>query len=648
VCGAQTIVEGQYIVVLKDTANGSARPPSVEATSAALVAQFGGERKHLYRTALKGYSARMTAAQAEALARDARVRYVQPDRFMRLSGTQASPPWGLDRIDQHPLQPDNTYTFDGTGKGVHVYVVDTGIRISHAEFGGRASQDYTAIDDGHGADDGQGHGTHVAGIIGGATYGVAKDVRLHAVRIFPWGERTSPKAGDFIAAIDWVTENHANPAVVNISASSECPDTATHEAVSNSIKTGLTYVVAAGNQNPPFSPLACDHSPADVAEAITVASSDSADAQAATSNFGQCVDLFAPGVNVLSAGIASDTATLTLSGTSMATPHVTGVVARYLERNPTATPATIRDDLLAIATSDVLANIEPPTPNQVLFAPRSFEPFRGSVSGIVHLQDIGDQPLVNGVWAGTKGQSRRLEGFALELPPTSWNLSIEAMCRVQGVGETSHVAARSYCGTRGQKRALEGLALKLIGSGAPGFDLYTQCHLSDVGDFGPVLNGELCGIAAASRRVEAINVWVARKTTTPIAGVAYFQNTGQRPFKNNEFVGTRGQGQLEAMELRFEPAVPGLQLEMMCHVQGVGNTHWLPAGELCATPGQARRLEGFALRLAGPRAADYDVTYLCHPRGQNDIGPVHNGDFCGTRGQSRPLEGLYVWVSPKL
>ena len=363
--GGPTAVAGSYIVVLKD---GAVAPSAVAATARRLAAGGNGRVERVYTTAIRGFEVSLSEAAARRLAANPAVDYVQQNHRVRLMGTQPSPPsWGLDRIDQRNLPLDNSYTYPRTGSNVRAYVIDTGIRFSHADFGGRAVSGYDAIDGGT-ADDCNGHGTHVAGTIGGATYGVAKGVTLVGVRVFDCFGNTSQAA--IIAGIDWVTADHdpGEPAVANASFGGGT-DSALDAAVRNSIADGVTYAIAAGNgDNDGVAINACSQSPGRVAEAITVASTNSTDRRSTYSNFGTCVDLFAPGDDILSAGIASDTASLNSSGTSMSAPHVTGTAALVLSANPSITPAQVRDHLFNTATVGVVVNAGNGSPNRLLYS----------------------------------------------------------------------------------------------------------------------------------------------------------------------------------------------------------------------------------------------------------------------------------------
>ncbi|WFE32889.1 S8 family serine peptidase [Micromonospora sp. WMMD975] len=333
-------VPGRYIVVLKD---GKVSPARVKSAASALAGEHGGTVRRVFGKALNGYSASMNSRQAERLAADPDVEFVQQVQRYSATGTQTNPPWGLDRIDELSPKTDGTYTFSATGAGVTAYVIDSGIDIDHQDFGGRASYGYDAIDDDV-AQDCDGHGTHVAGTLGGTKYGVAKDVKLVAVRVLNCeGEGDSE---DVIAGVDWVTGRASGPAVANMSLGGD-NDPALNEAVARSIASGITYAIAAGNS---WSD-ACAASPANVSAAITVGATDRLDYRAWFSNWGPCLDTFAPGAAIESAKAGTTNGSVSFSGTSMASPHVAGAAALALEAHPTWTPQQVRNSLVTTGVS---------------------------------------------------------------------------------------------------------------------------------------------------------------------------------------------------------------------------------------------------------------------------------------------------------
>ncbi len=350
-----------YIVVMDvDAAGPAADARASVARATALSTRFGAGITHVYDSAITGFSAWMTDAQALALSDDPDVLFVEEDQVMTASVTQTQATWGLDRIDQRNLPLSTTYQYTSTGANVNVYIIDTGIRRTHTQFGGRAFVGFDAIGDGQNTNDCNGHGTHVSGTVGGSTYGVAKSVRLFAVRVLSCSGSGS-NAG-VIAGVNWVTNNRIRPAVANMSLGGGA-STALDTAVRNSIAAGVTYAIAAGNSNTN----AANSSPARVTQAITVGASTRTDARSSFSNFGSVVDIFAPGSSITSAWRTSDTATNTISGTSMATPHVAGMAARFLQGNPTASPATVATELVNTATLSHLSGIPTGTANRLLF-----------------------------------------------------------------------------------------------------------------------------------------------------------------------------------------------------------------------------------------------------------------------------------------
>jgi subtilisin family serine protease len=357
--GAKAI-PGHYIVALNDEAAGEPGPASqARQVADVLVAAYGGKVNRLYKEAINGYAAEMTEDEALALSEDPRVRFVEEDQVVSINATQSGATWGLDRIDQRARPLNGTYNYNWTGSGVRAYILDTGILTSHSQFGGRASVSYDAF--GGNGQDCNGHGTHVAGTVGGSTYGVAKSVSLRAVRVLNCSG--SGTTSGVVAGIDWVRANHVKPAVANMSLGGGA-SSAIDTAVNNAINAGVTFAVAAGND---YGQNACNLSPARVAAAITVGSTTSTDARSSFSNIGSCLDIFAPGSSITSAWYTSTTATNTISGTSMATPHVAGAVALYLQANPGASPATVRNALVNNATTNVVTNAGTGSPNRLLY-----------------------------------------------------------------------------------------------------------------------------------------------------------------------------------------------------------------------------------------------------------------------------------------
>jgi subtilisin family serine protease len=344
-------IQDQYIVVLEDFLD------DVPGAADVLTHMHGGQIKHLYDKALKGFAVKLNEQAAAGLAADPWVKYVEEDGEMSIDTTQSGATWGLDRIDQRNRPLSGTYTYTGTGSGVRVYVIDTGIRTTHTQFGGRASAVFDAL--GGNGQDCNGHGTHVAGTIGGSTYGVAKNALLRAVRVLDCNG--SGATSGVIAGVNWVATNHISPSVANMSLGGGA-SSSLDSAVASAIASGVTFAIAAGNSNTD----ACTQSPARVGTAITVGSTTSSDARSSFSNFGTCVDIFAPGSSITSSWATSDTATNTISGTSMATPHVAGVAAVYISRFG-GSPSTVRDALVNNATTGVITNVGAGSPNRLLF-----------------------------------------------------------------------------------------------------------------------------------------------------------------------------------------------------------------------------------------------------------------------------------------
>ena len=312
-----------------------ARSAVASVALAAAQERVGVRIDNRYLAVLAGFSAKLTTAQIERLRSSSLVERVEADAATHANTTQPDAPWGLDRVDQRSFAPPNGYSYDTTGAGVTAYVIDTGIRFSHNEFGGRATSGFDFVDGDDDATDCNGHGTHVSGTIGGATYGMAKEVQIVALRV--WGCDNAGYFSDMIAAVDWVVTHRTGPSVVNISGGGGAYPLM-DEAIENASAAGVPIVVAAGNNS---SDACGTFSPAEAPSAITVGAVEFADYRAGYSNYGLCLDLFAPGTGILSSHLGSDTATAYLSGTSMASPHVAGAVARYLQTKPSATPSQI-------------------------------------------------------------------------------------------------------------------------------------------------------------------------------------------------------------------------------------------------------------------------------------------------------------------
>ena len=335
--------------------------PAAEA--AQLVARQGGQVQRVYNRVFPGFSARLPQAAVRALQSNPNVLLVEQDQRVSLNQTspQVSPPWGLDRIDQATRPLDGLYSFTQTAAGVPVFVVDTGVRSTHQDLGGRVKAGYTVIDDGRGTEDCNGHGTHVAGTVAGTAFGVAKAADIVPVRVLDCNG--SGTWSGVIAGLDWVASTPARPAVANLSLGGGA-SSSVDLAVRNASANGVAVVVAAGNSNAD----ACRYSPAREPAAITVGATTSSDARASYSNFGTCLDLFAPGSGVLSAYYRSNTDTATLSGTSMAAPHVAGVAALVLAQQPSLSPGALAQHLLAMATPNLVSSAGSGSPNLLLFA----------------------------------------------------------------------------------------------------------------------------------------------------------------------------------------------------------------------------------------------------------------------------------------
>ncbi|WP_285747743.1 S8 family serine peptidase [Lentzea sp. NBRC 105346] len=395
-------VQDSYIVGLNEVSVSRAAAPQ---TSRDLASKYGGQVQEVWQHALNGFHAKMSAQQAARLAADPRVAWVQQDGIVKINGVQPNPPsWGLDRVDQRDLPLDNSYTYDTTASNVHAYIIDTGVRTTHQTFGGRASWGTNTTGDGNNSDC-HGHGTHVAGTVGGAEYGLAKEVKIVAVKVLNC--QGSGTSAGVVAGINWVTQNAIKPAVANMSLGGGV-DTALDTAVNNSIASGVTYAIASGNSNAD----ACNFSPARVANAITVNATQNNDARASFSNFGTCTDIFAPGVNITSSWGTGDTATNTISGTSMATPHVAGAAALYLAANPSAAPAAVQTALINASTPNKVTSPGTGSPNRLLYSR-----FGGGQPGNPTVNNPGNQ-------TSTVGQAVNLQLSASGgTPPYTWSVT---------------------------------------------------------------------------------------------------------------------------------------------------------------------------------------------------------------------------------
>ena len=395
-------VEGRYIVVLKESAarlsTESGASPRVPDIARQLAAAHRAKLIRSYQHALRGFVVDADDAALAKLLADPRVAYVEEDGVVTGSNTtQFGATWGLDRVDQRNLPLSGSYTYHSTASNVRAYVLDSGLLATHGEFVGRVGNGFTAINDGWGSGDCHGHGTHVAGTIGGATWGVAKGVTIHPVRVLDCNN-TGSWSG-IIAGVDWVRGNHIKPAVANMSLGGGA-NLSIDTAVNNLINSGVTVVVAAGNISTTSpDPIACNHSPARAPLAITVGSTTSTDTRSSFSKYGACLDLFAPGSSITSAWIGSNTATNTINGTSMASPHVAGAAALYLAANPSATPAQVAAAITSNATQNVVTSAGTGSPNRLLYT-------------IPASQNLAFRPGLGGAWynPNTSGQ-----GFGIDI-----------------------------------------------------------------------------------------------------------------------------------------------------------------------------------------------------------------------------------------
>ena len=426
------VVPNSYVVVFKE----SVTKDGVAARAGALAARVGGRTGGVYGNAIRGFEANMSAAAAKRLAADPAVAYVQENGILEAADTQSpTGSWGLDRIDQRAPTLDSRYSYPTVAANVRAYIVDTGIRFTHTEFGGRAGSGIDVVDGGS-ADDPHGQGTHVAGTVGGSTFGVAKGVTLVGVRVIKANGKGA--VSDIMAGLDWVIGDHAagQPAVATLSFNGS-RNFLLDVAVRAVIADGVTVAAAAGNS----SENACGQSPSGVAEAITVGATDRPDSRAPFSSFGSCLDIFAPGVGITSAGVFSDTAVIIKSGTSMATPHVAGVAALVLARNPSLTPAQVRDHLVARATTGVVTDPGPGSPNRLLFTVSAA--YVGAPWGVVGSGDLNADNRADLVWHNSATNEIKVwfmdrdevVSFASVVGPDGQTAHVGPPFRIVGIGD---------------------------------------------------------------------------------------------------------------------------------------------------------------------------------------------------------------------
>ena len=382
-----------------------------------LVNQYDVRVMKNFGNVLNGVLINASAQQVKALLKDPNVKYVEQDQVMSVTpmmeanADQPSPTWGIDRIDQRNLPLDNNYHTDYDGSGVTAFVIDTGVLNTHNEFVGRASSGYDFIDNDYDATDCNGHGTHVAGTIGGSTYGVAKNVNVVGVRVLNCSGSGSNSG--VIAGINWVKNNASGPAVANMSLGGGASQ-ATDDAVNAAVAAGITFVVAAGNDNSN----ACNYSPARAADAITVGSTTSNDSRSSFSNYGTCLDIYAPGSSITSSWYTSNSATNTISGTSMASPHVAGVAALYLDENPNLSPAQVTNLLKTRATADKVTDAKTGSPNKLLFS------LANDDGGCGNDCPVDETQLQNNVGIAISGATGSATYYYIDVPANAASLGI--------------------------------------------------------------------------------------------------------------------------------------------------------------------------------------------------------------------------------
>ena len=404
-------VPGRYIVVFRD----SVANPAAEAAN--LVRGLGGQLHHTYSSALKGFAASLPDAALQGIRNNPNVDYIEQDQTVSLNETaslrtQDGATWGLDRIDQLVLPLNGKYQYNYTGAGVNAFIIDTGIRATHTDFIGRVLPGFTAINDGRGTEDCDGHGTHVAGTVGGTTWGVAKGVSLIPVRVLDCNG--SGTWSGVIAGVDWVASSTLRPAVANMSLGGGASQ-AVDDAVAGAVSKGTTMVVAAGNSNAN----ACNYSPARAPSAITVGATTSADARASYSNYGNCLDFFAPGSAITSAWNTSNSATNTISGTSMASPHVAGVAALALAANMTVSPWAVASFLSTNATPDKISSTGTGSPNLLVYSLAAGAPTEPVTQTVAVRSITGSSDIYKNGW-----RAKATVTIAIAPNPTDWGAPV--------------------------------------------------------------------------------------------------------------------------------------------------------------------------------------------------------------------------------
>jgi subtilisin family serine protease len=450
-------IPNRYIVVLNDTDEYGQETKAAE-RAAEHARGFSMRVNKVYDSSIKGYAAEMSDTEAVRLSEDSRIRYIEQDSIVEETDSQSNVGWGLDRIDQRTVTYDNTFSYSTTGAGVNIYILDSGVMQTHIDLQGRVVDAFDAVNDNTPISQCNGHGTGVAGVAGGSTYGVAKNALLHSVRVLPCTGYGS--LSDTLAGVDWVTRHAVKPAVANMSLGTSSSATL-NSAVAASIASGVVYVVAAGNESDD----ACRYSPSGATDAITVGGTKANDERIAYSNFGRCVDIFAPGEGVRTIWNTTDSTFTYASGTSFASPYAAGVAALFLERNPTATPQQVRDAMTANATADVVTLPGANSPNLLLFSgfvgaaepPPPTNPDPNACLGVGYSGNLDSggasnyQSSANGFNGGTGSYSGRLRvpagmTFVLSLEQKkgrSWT----AVANSPGSSETEIVSFKGKSGT---------------------------------------------------------------------------------------------------------------------------------------------------------------------------------------------------------